>query len=263
MRKNFKAVTFLVVASALAFTACVKSEEKAPQFKMPDTGLPKEYQDVLKAIEAAKTCKAADSEIPQFEEASKNTIQFNDQIDLQDVQYVSCDGKVLTKDHRVVKDLEKTVMISPDSEFGPELTKASISNLSTCAETLTSDVKDFADTIEIPDGDGNKSTKQLPILTPRISPKGEVQLSLTQSDLRIGVKLNVREGNNILVVKYLGECLEHKEAKDKNSEPECLRYKELGQKSVLLQVSMNKNELADAKKESVCSEKTKSQETTR
>jgi hypothetical protein len=260
VRKNFKTVTFLVAASALAFTACVKSEDKPAQFKMPNFELPKEYQDVMRAIEAAKTCKTADSEIPEFEEASKNTIQISDQVDLQDVQYVSCNGEVDTKDHRVVKDLSEIVTVAPDSEFGSELTKASISNLSTCSEKMTSDAKDYADTIELPDGDGSKTTKPLPVLTPRISPKGELKISLTQSDIRIGVKLNVREGNNVLVIKYLGECLEHKEAQDKNSEPECLKYKELGHKSVLLQVSIKKNELPGTKKENVCSEKSNSQE---
>ena len=142
-------------------------------------------------------CDKKDSEQPAVSSqvlANKSVIE--DQIESKDLEYVNCDGKMIAELHGPVRKLEKSFEIAAPSYLIEPVKYVSIQNFRTCA-TQVFDVSE-------------KTFSEFSSL----DSTGKISVAVSDENMKMGIRLNVHDGANVLKIRYFGKCLKQKSEKD-------------------------------------------------
>ena len=238
--------TVFIIGMSLCLTNCRATTTETPE--VPDFKLPTDVQDILNKT---FTCDKKESEIPVSDEAEENLIVVKDKIESQDIEKIDCDGKV-QKTHGPIRHLTQALSIDPPKIFADDVTFVKVENVRTCA-IQAFDAKESLSETTVTGEDGQ--TYQNPVLSSEADLDGKIRVLVDDSDVKLNLFTNVKDGTNLLKISYFGKCL--KKAPTTNEKPKseayhCQEAELLGTKEVLLKVEVDRPEIPGTQKHDWC-----------
>lgn len=251
LKKSFLMSCLPILAASFLFSACGKTDYKAPDIKMPE--MP-DFRTLM------LTCDKKESEQPALSsEILQRKIIVEDQIESKDLEYIGCDGKVLKTTHGPDHDLFKVVTIEAPENLPEKVQYVSVENFATCA-VHKFDAKDAnvkGDQIILPDG----KTFTIPTISSTAERSGKMAIQISDTTMKLGFNLNVHDGGNVLKIRYFGKCAKLRTQADKigkasdDSYLNCEQDNEIGSKDIFLEVKVNRPEVAGKKQIIDCEKK--------
>lgn len=247
MKTPFQFIILPIALLSLT-TGCSLPEPK--KIEVPDIVLSPEVNDFV-------TCDKKDSELPLHALESKDTFVIHDTIESQDTVQVDCDGKRNRVGIHPVRLLQKDLTLEAPEGLNEKVHFVHVENLRTCSlHKLTAQDEQLLDDLVIPVPD------QDPIIIPRqaesaAAHSGKLILRLSDNIFKWGYDINVHDQNNVLKIRYFGECLKYQEAsQDKNtSVAKCLEAELLLEKQILVSVQTKRPVIEGTKIENICTKK--------
>lgn len=262
-RKEMGAV--ILIAAFSSFIACTYSLPESRRIAMPDfkaepspNPIPGSISmpDFNVAMSKLLACDKKDADLPLSKFNNDSTVVLEDEIETQDIQSTDCDGKVDLR-HGPVKSFERFITFRPDSNLAGAINFIQIENLRTCASRLLNASEDQElEPEELENSDGTKV--KIPVWGSKVGISGRTDIHL--SDLAVSLSgnwpVNVRDGNNIVLVHYFGKCLKYNAKKIEGGDAEnCEVAEELGVKQVLIKLNIKRPEVGGVLKIDTCSKK--------
>lgn len=227
--------------ACIGTVAVVSGCAKAPQTKKNYAAetratfekLEAETQEIMKPLlEAEKKlqelqiCRTKEADQKISEAAEANAVALALTAKVQDTTYINCEGKDLNVG-QIQDESQGSVVITGPSVAKP-ITSVEISSDRTCAK-LESD-KVVADVKQTPD---------VPSLV--VEADGDVKVPVSNSNLKLGIAMNITEGKNLLKLKYFS-CTESIEGfgADGTISQVCTKKELVAEKEVVLNVTITK-----------------------
>lgn len=227
----FAAISILLVA----FAGCYK----APEIDKPSLGeLPK--------LNLKQTC-SKDNEKAITEEARAGAVVLRDEVEVQDREHVSCDGRVINLGHGPVRLVELDTDVAAPTGLKEIISMVEISNPRTCASIRVA-AKD--DQRIVPRATNHES------LGTQVGTSGFVRLGISDTTIihDHDVQLNVVGGLNLISIRYFGKCLELRKDVDE-SKPlidRCARAEALATKEILIDLQVKRTEVPGVRRYESC-----------
>jgi hypothetical protein len=198
-----------------------------------------------------KTCNKKDSELAISDEAKANAMTIEDQIESQDIETTDCEGNIKNS-HGPVRDLDQVIAVTAPHAFADKVSFIRVENPRTCA------IQSF-DTSDKLGPTENKVDGEAPVVIgssfSEADRLGNSRIIVNDSDYKLILYLNVKDGANVLKISYFGKCLKYRENPDTRSKAEyylCEQAELLGTKDVLLTVHVDRPEIPGTKRVSTC-----------
>lgn len=243
MRKSHRSqslfATALIFAGTL-FSAC----HPIPEFKTPDIPSPQISLDQNTFM----ACNRKETEQPAVSsEVLQRKIVVEDEIATKDLEYIGCEGEVTSTGHGPERNLSKLITVKEPTDFSEPVQYVSVENFRTCA-VFTFDAKDK----------DHRRSKDFPWLS-YASRSGLAQIQLSDSEAKVNFYLNVRDGLNVLKIRYFGRCEKVRSPlapdTEKDSFINCEKGKEIGSQDVVLSVNVHRPEVSGKKQLKFCEKK--------
>lgn len=187
-------------------------------------------------------CKKAESDVTITAAANQNQFDIEDDIDTKAHETVDCEGKVIAKEKRPVRNLSKRIYISAPAEISKKVSYVQVENDRTCG------IHAFdSDEGEVSSEQDEESTGIDVFPASKADQQGNVRLVVSDDTYTItNFSINTRDGKNPMKVTYFGECLKYdakKEATDKSKYRFCIEPQILGSKEILVNIRINRPEV--------------------
>lgn len=223
-----------LIGSVVVFAALLSACGRQRDMKVPDY-----TSNVF-------TCQRGEHQQPGVSsEVMARRLLIDDTIPSGEVEYLGCKGEVNRRTHGPQRALAKAIWIDPPTSLPDQVDYVTVENARTCA----SHAFEAQDAISAND-----------VLLPLLSVAdrtGRALLSVTDSNLKLNIRLNVADGLNILKVSYF-KCLvktSGPEPRRKFALPRCAQSKILGTQDVALQVNVKRPATAEIKRVPTCGTK--------
>jgi len=227
---------------------------KTPDFKTPDYKIPEVkvpglsgYDDILKTL---FTCNKSDQELNLDSPRNEADIIVQDTIENKEIIEVNCDQVKTSTGIGPVRYFDQVIDLQPPADLSEVINYVVIENPRTCSEQRLNTVK-------------LNSDKNDPIIMSQLnqsflSETGVVKIAVSDFNIKLSqMFLNVKDGKNVISVKYYGKCNQYSDIKNVKSGDayNCLYANLLATKSFLLTVEINRPTVDGSQEKSICYKK--------
>lgn len=201
-----------------------------------------DVNDILKGL---VTCQKESSTQDLSNVSASDLISITDTIAMQNFEVKDCNGKLIRQGTAPARELKQTIDLPKSNSLQGKLEFVEIKNDRTCKTLRVKVIKNgqYANYGLVQQADGTQY--RIEQMTTRSNEDGEMQILISDSNSLIGTShlLNVADGNNLISVKYYGECLESIEKPSANAGPEhnCKKGKEIGSQSFGINVQVDRS----------------------
>ena len=207
---------------------------KAPDYKVPEVKAPNlsAYDDIIQKI---YTCNKSDQEMNLNLPRTDEDILVQDTIENKEIIQVDCNQVKKSLGVGPVRSFDHVMQLQPPIGLTEAVNYIVISNTRTCTEQRLDVVKK-----NTKDDDTVITTK---FEKSALAETGDIKLALSDFNIRLSqMFLNVRDGNNLISIKYYGKCIKYTDIPNTKfgDAYNCLEASLLAEKSFLLNVEINR-----------------------
>jgi len=222
---------------------------KAPDYKVTKVKAPdlSAYDDIIQKI---YTCNKSDQEMNLNLPRTDADILVQDTIENKEIIQVDCDQVKKSLGVGPVRSFDHVMQLLPPTGLTETVNYVVITNARTCTDQRLDAMKANAK-----DDDLVMTTK---FEKSALAETGAIKLVLSDFEVRLSqMFLNVRDGNNLIWVKYYGKCLKYSDIPNTKSGDayNCLEAQLIAEKSFLLNVEINRPTVDGSQEKSICYKK--------
>jgi hypothetical protein len=198
-----------------------------------------------------EACMKPEAEQTISPEAKQNAFLLEEEIEVQDMEYVDCDGKLLSKDHGPIRSFNRLVTVEAPASIAQDVTAIEIENPRTCMKVqATTEGANASGKVKVDDMTEVDLTKARAANSLTTFDKtGRLSLAVSDTPLQvIPWQLSLADGANAIQIRYYGRCLETQP----DDKTKCARAELLATKEALLTLKLTHQEIPGVKPVRLC-----------
>ncbi len=241
-----------ILIAGVIWVGCGSPEKvkvDTPAIKLPNAD--EIVNDVLSGL---KTCNRPDSELNLEQFGSQDRMVIRDRIETREIIEIGCDQKRKSRGKQPVRGFDQILNVEAPSDLAAEVSFVRVENLRTCADVAVDATEDsnFEDQIiEIP----GQEPMRIPSLDmTMLGRSGKLKVQISDSDLKLGHSLNLRDHSNVIRIKYFGKCTRYKDKVDPKAgeSSNCAEAELLAERQFALQLQIERPEITEPLEKNVC-----------